>query len=610
LVIGDEGEPEPEPEPLPEPEPEPEPSIWPETAAGWDAAYDTEISGSDMIIKKLKKEAEPGEYVVIPAKAGKDGKSYNVVLKGDMIWGAHADSIKGIKIEKGVKALNTESASGLFEQMEALEILDITGLDTSAMTSMRDMFAGCKKLKTVDLGGFNTAAVTDMGSMFADCTALEEIDVSGFNTAKVETMDLMFANCRSLKKLDLSKLDMTEVEETDVDELFVKGCEKLEELYLPTSVLGAELEDVKAGLKALKTVYFTGSLEEWRETRCTLSKDVKLILYYGTKDQCEAAAAGETETAMTPVPEITAETTELYLVQGQKFTLRNNDFTSSDPKKVAISSKGALTAKKVTGSNPVLLTKNDASQIIKVYVSKPTIQKSLKLKAGETKAPVFDVDKNLYVTWECDDPNVAGVDSSGKVTAVAKGSTTVIMHVNGKTYKCGIKVSESATPAERELHLNVKKSKKMTIKGVKKPGWVSDNTDVVKINGTKFIAGENPGKATVTSSDGKYKVTVYVEDPTIVSEGFTLKKGKYYTEMKGGDIALVKFAKIYRNVRFKSSKAENAFVDEDGYIRARKNGKAKLTAKVNGKTVTINVTVKGDAPEPAVSGNAAAKTTL
>ncbi|MCR5120531.1 MAG: BspA family leucine-rich repeat surface protein [Lachnospiraceae bacterium] len=605
LVIGDEGEPE------ELKEPDKEPSVWPETEAGWYADYDTEISGSDMIIKKLKKDAKPGEYLVIPAKAEKDGKSYNVVLKGDMIWGAQADKIKGIKIEKGVKALNTESASGLFEQMEALEMLDITGLDTSAMTSMRDMFAGCKKLKEADVSGFNTAAVTDMGAMFEDCAALESIDVSKFNTAKVENMDLMFAGCKSLKKLDLSKFDMSETEETEVTELFVKGCSSLEALYLPASVLGCEFDDAKAGLTALKTVYYTGTLEEWRETRCSIAETVKLILNYGTRDEAEAAAPGETDTAMTPVPVITTETKELYLVKDQKFTLKNNDFASSDTSIISISKTGVLKVKKVTTGEPVLLTKKDGSQIIKVYVSKPVMQKSMKLKAGvETKKPTFECDSHLYVTWEIDNPDIATVDTNGNVTAIAKGTTYVIAHVNGKTYKCKVVVSEAATPEERELHLTVKKNKKVTIKGMKKPGWVSDNTDVVKINGTKFIAGKDPGKATVTSSDGKYKVTVYVEDPTIVSEGFTLKKGKYNITMKGGDIKQIKFKKLYRNVSFKSSKAENAFVDEDGYIRARKNGKAKLTAKINGKPVTINVTVQGDAPEPPVSVNAIPRTTL
>ena len=526
LIVDDKGETEESEEPE---DPGKKPSVWPEIKAGWYADYDTEISGSDIIIKKLKNDAKPGEYLVIPAKAEKDGKSYNVVLKGDMIWDARADKIKGIKIEKGVKALNMESASGLFEQMEALELLDITGLDTSGMTDMSDMFVGCKSLET---------------------------------------------------------------------------------LYLPTLVLDCEFDDVKAGLTALKTVYYTGTLEEWRETRCSIAETVKLILNYGTKDEAEAPAPGEADTAMTPVPVITTGTKELYLVKDQKFTLKNNDFESSDPSIISISKTGVFKVKKVTTGEPVLLTGKDGSRI-NVYVSKPVMQKSMKLKAGDKdQKPSFEYDNHLYVTWEIDNPDVATVDTNGNVTAIANGKTYVIAHVNGKIYKCKVVVSEAATPEERAIHLNVLKKKKVTVKGMKTPGWVSGNTDVVKINGTRFIAGGNPGKATVTSSDGKYKVRVYVEDPTIVSEGFTLRKGKYNITMKGGDIKRIKFKKLYRNVRFKSSKAENAFIDEDGYIRARKKGKAKLTAKINGKIVTINVTVQGDAPEPTVSVNSVMRTAL
>ena len=213
------------------------------------------------------------------------------------------------------------------------------------------------------------------------------------------------------------------------------------------------------------------------------------------------------------------------------------------------------------------------------------------------------------MTWESSAPDVAVVDNNGKVSAIAKGSAAITANINGKAYKCSVKVTEKATPEERELHINVGKNKKITVKGMSKPGWISDNKEIVDISGTKFIA-KAAGKATVTSADGKYKVSVYVEDPTITGKEFTLKKGKYYIDMKGGDIQLIRFAKLYRNVQFKSSKPEKAFVDEDGYIRARSNGKAKLTAKVNGATVTITVNVKGDAPEPTVSGNAAAKSTL
>ena len=45
-------------------------------------------------------------------------------------------------------------------------------------------------------------------------------------------------------------------------------------------------------------------------------------------------------------------------------------------------------------------------------------------------------------------------------------------------------------------------------------------------------------------------------------------------------------------VIFKSSKPDIAFMDENGQVVARRKGKAKFTAKINGKTITINVTVE------------------
>ena len=41
----------------------------------------------------------------------------------------------------------------------------------------------------------------------------------------------------------------------------------------------------------------------------------------------------------------------------------------------------------------------------------------------------------------------------------------------------------------------------------------------------------------------------------------------------------------------RSSKSNRAFVDEDNVLVARNTGKTKLTAKINGKTLTIDVNV-------------------
>ena len=49
---------------------------------------------------------------------------------------------------------------------------------------------------------------------------------------------------------------------------------------------------------------------------------------------------------------------------------------------------------------------------------------------------------------------------------------------------------------------------------------------------------------------------------------------------------------VEQDVIFKSSKCSVAYIDDDGFIHARSKGSAKITAKINGKTVTITVKVK------------------
>ena len=91
-----------------------------------------------------------------------------------------------------------------------------------------------------------------------------------------------------------------------------------------------------------------------------------------------------------------------------------------------------------------------------------------------------------------------------------------------------------------------------------------------------------------------YTVYVFVEDPSIKTEEL-LKTGKnrYKVELKPGKTVPVMYAYIDQDVVFKSSKGEIAYWDADNQsIVSNRPGKAKLSAKVNGKTITINVFVR------------------
>lgn len=88
--------------------------------------------------------------------------------------------------------------------------LDLTGLDTSTFTSMRNMFYYCEKITTLDVSHFDTSNVTNMSGMFHVCDMLSALDVSNFNTSKVTDMSNMFANT-GLKALDLTTFDTSNV---------------------------------------------------------------------------------------------------------------------------------------------------------------------------------------------------------------------------------------------------------------------------------------------------------------------------------------------------------------------------------------------------------------
>lgn len=105
------------------------------------------------------------------------------------------------------------SAACMFNGCDALETIDVSGFDTSAVTSMFLMFSQCSSLNALDLSGFDTSNVVDMGSMFSHCSALKTLNISNFNMSNVEKTYHMFTMCTSLTSLDVSRWDMSSVDE-------------------------------------------------------------------------------------------------------------------------------------------------------------------------------------------------------------------------------------------------------------------------------------------------------------------------------------------------------------------------------------------------------------
>ena len=147
-----------------------------------------------------------------------------------MLWYTDKDnnSLYEISIgsENGSVEANT-NGSGMFAYLDNVSTLDLSGLDTSNMTSMSRMFLNSKSLTNIDVSGFDTSKVISMYEMFRGCSSLANIDVSSFNTGAVTDMQRMFCNCFLLINLNLSNFDTSKV--VNMYEMFF-GCNSLTNL--------------------------------------------------------------------------------------------------------------------------------------------------------------------------------------------------------------------------------------------------------------------------------------------------------------------------------------------------------------------------------------------
>lgn len=148
-------------------------------------------------------------------------------------WSQVSRDILSVYVEPGV--IISGSASQLFANLPFAESMDLSGLDTSAVTKMSSMFSGCSSLASLDLSCFDTRSLADdkyrpsMSSMFSGCASLQAVDLSSFDTSSVTDMSSVFNGCESLETLDLSSFDTSKV--TNMSNMF-QGCSSLASLDL------------------------------------------------------------------------------------------------------------------------------------------------------------------------------------------------------------------------------------------------------------------------------------------------------------------------------------------------------------------------------------------
>ena len=269
------------------------------------------------------------------------------------------------------------------------------------------------------------------------------------------------------------------------------------------------------------------------------------------------------------------------------------------------------------GSAVITAVVNGRSYTCKVKVNDAENVKVDKSTINITLSPMQSVSAKAKGEWTADEGMenvgtdkkpvyanaVVSVTKSGKITAIGSGSTT--LHApDGRD----IVVSVSA-PVEQVQYISAGKSKTLKFKSVKSAAatWESGNASVASVNQKGVVVANAVGYTTISCTYRAYDIEgagftyltrVYVENPDLSEmSGIVKEKNKYSLVMSAGDSMPVKYTHndmyaIYQPLTYKSNKPAVAYVDENGVIHGVSAGKAKLTAKINGKTLTISVEVR------------------
>ena len=215
---------------------------------------------------------------------------------------------------------------------------------------------------------------------------------------------------------------------------------------------------------------------------------------------------------------------------------------------------------------------------------------------------------NDGVSWVSSDPSVCTVDSSGKVTAVGEGQSTItVMTQEGGYYaECVVKVTIPVTGITLDkTALTIAKGATDTLTASVWPGnatrqdvlWASSDSSVCTVDQSGNIVAVGVGSAVIsaTTEDGQYVATCTINvviPVTGVSVSPTVLE--LIKETTGTVTATVSPSDATdKTVFWNSSDSNIASVDSSGKISANNVGKATITGRTEdgGYTATCDVTV-------------------
>ena len=326
------------------------------------------------------------------------------------------------------------------------------------------------------------------------------------------------------------------------------------------------------------------------------------------------------------VTSITLSDEKRYLNYGSSYTLtatvepesasdKGIIWTSSDESILTVNQFGTVTGVGY-GTAVVTATAADGSgvsascifQVIRPVTNIKLSQSKVTMYVGDVYhlvATVEPADASVKkLEWTSSDPTVAKVYDDGDVEAVGVGRCKVYATStdgNNVVAECTIIVKQivsatSVTINSHEILMLTGKVRTLTarlfpINATETVKWVSSDTSVVVVDSNGQITTVGPGSCQVTAytTYGTIQDTCTVYSMAISKSSTTLEQYDTFNLYVDG-------APSTAAVSWRSTNPRIATVTQRGIVTARMPGECTISATVDGKTVTCNVTVRSVDP--------------
>ena len=249
-------------------------------------------------------------------------------------------------------------------------------------------------------------------------------------------------------------------------------------------------------------------------------------------------------------------------------------------------------------------------------------QTTATLTEGETMTLTATVEPegatDQSVTWISSNEDVATVDGSGKVQAVASGNATITATANdgsGVSASCDVTVEKAVVKVTKitlsQTTATLTEGETMTFTATIAPEdatdksitWSSSNTSVASVDNKGKVTAKASGNATITATanDGSgvsASCVVTVEKKVVAVSSITLSQSSA-TMIEGETLSLTATVKpanaTNKGITWSSSNTSVATVDANGKVTAKAAGTATITATANdgsGAKASCKVTVE------------------